>query len=61
MRWPDKAGGSCGEVTITRADGTVETQPPLSRAELRKIVPEPKRRRRRQLPNGTTNNQRAGG
>jgi len=60
-RWQgDRPDAQCGPVTITRADGTTETQPPLTQAELCEIVPEPKRQRRRELPNGTINDRRAG-
>lgn len=39
-RWPEKAGGSCGPVTVLKPDGTVEERPALRPQELRQIVKE---------------------
>lgn len=45
-RFPEKPGGECGPVTVTKADGTVEVKPALTREQLNRVVPEPKTRKR---------------
>lgn len=39
-RWPDKPGGVCGPVTVTKMDGSTEQRPALRPQELRRIVKE---------------------
>lgn len=34
------SGATCGEVTITKADGTVEIRPALTAAQLRRAAPD---------------------